>query len=98
MAGTNLLKKAEKPCRCMSALASPLRMAIIIALKDGELSVNDIISKVEGSQSSVSQNLGTMKDRGLVKARREGNMIYYSLVNPKIIKLLDLMEELFCSN
>lgn len=48
------------------------------------------------TQSNVSQHLFQMRARDLVVTRREGNMIYYSIQNPKLIKLMELMREVFC--
>jgi len=48
------------------------------------------------SQSNLSQHLLQMRSRNLVTTRREGNMIYYTITNPKMLKLMALMKEVFC--
>jgi DNA-binding transcriptional ArsR family regulator len=55
------------------------------------------LTKALGStQSNVSQHLFRMRERGLLETRREGNMVYYFIQNPKLLKLMELMKEIFC--
>ena len=61
------------------ALADPSRVRIISALIEDELCVLDLAALVEMSQSAVSHQLRILRSLGLVKFRREGRMIHYSL-------------------
>jgi len=71
----------------------PKRLMIINALRHKELSVSKI-SEVTGIDSSnLSQHLHIMRDKGLVRTKREGTTIYYSLSHPNIRKAYDLMSE-----
>ena len=74
-------------------LADPKRLLIINLLRDGEMSVSDIYEVLELPQSNVSQHLSILKDKGLVKSRRNGQFVYYSLTSPKIVEALDLLRE-----
>jgi ArsR family transcriptional regulator len=74
-------------------LADPKRLLIINALRDGELRVSKICDELGLPQSNVSQHLAILRDKGIVKTRREGQFVYYSLTSQKIIEAMDLLRE-----
>lgn len=79
--------------------ADVTRLSILELLKDGEKSVNEITMHLNQSQSNVSNHLSCLKDCGLVKARRQGKNIYYSLASKDIELLLkqsDKVLDEFC--
>ena len=63
--------------RVFQALADPSRRAIFESLTRGEAAVKDLTARFDISQPAVSQHLATLKDAGLVNARREGRCVYY---------------------
>ena len=69
------------------------RLEILNLLRDGELSVTELINKTGLSQANISQHLAIMKSKGIVASRRRGKNIYYSLENPKIIKAFDIIRK-----
>ena len=74
-------------------LSNPKRLEVIDCLRDGELSVSKLAEATDISQANLSQHLATMREKGIVIARREGSNVYYHLSNPKIIRACDLMRE-----
>ncbi len=62
-----------------SALADPTRLRIVAALASTELCVCDLAATVGLSQSAVSHQLRVLRDRGLVRSRKEGRRAYYRL-------------------
>ena len=74
-------------------LANPKRLEIIYILKHGERSVGEIVEAMGISKANVSQHLSVLRGVGVLKSRREGVSIYYSIANPKIIKACSLMRE-----
>lgn len=66
------------------AMANPKRLAIIDLLMGGEVSVNDIAKKLKISKTNVSQHLSHLRHVGIVKPRREGLNVYYSIVHEGI--------------
>ena len=66
------------------------RMKILCELAVRELCVNDIAEAVEMTKSAVSPQLRMLKDEGLVKARRDGKNIFYSLDDQHVVDLLDI--------
>ena len=69
------------------------RLEILNLLRDKELSVTELIEKIELSQANISQHLSIMKSKGIVVSDRKGKNIYYKLSNPKIIKAFDIIRE-----
>ena len=78
-------------CRVFS---SAKRLEILNLLRNGELSVGKLAKLSKLPQANLSQHLGIMREKGIVKTRREGTTIYYSLANPKIINAFDIIREI----
>ncbi len=74
-------------------LADPKRLLIINELRDGERSVTEICESLELPQANVSQHLATLRDKGLVRPRKDGQRVFYSLTSHKIIQAMDLLRE-----
>src|SRR3989304_9143802 len=74
-------------------LASPARLRILDALREGELSVGEIGEAIGARKANVSQHLAVMRQRGIVDGRRCGTHIYYRPASPKIIQACQLMRE-----
>jgi ArsR family transcriptional regulator len=89
-------QQIEKSAQCIKAIAHPFRLSILALLAEGEKNVQELTQALGTSQSNVSQHLFQMRSRNLVTTRREGNMIYYTITNPKMLKLMALMKEVFC--
>src|ERR671921_2649870 len=73
--------------RVFHALADPSRRAIFESLTRGEAAVKDLTARFDISQPAVSQHLAALRDAGLVRARREGRLVYYE-VEPRGLKPL----------
>lgn len=77
------------------ALAHPLRISILDALRDGELTVNEVSQRFDVEQANASQQLAVLRNRNIVIARKEGSNVYYSVSDKTIFKLLDAAKEIF---
>jgi ArsR family transcriptional regulator len=77
------------------ALAHPLRISILDALRDGELTVNEISQRFDVEQANTSQQLAVLRNRNIVVTRKEGANVYYSVSDKSIFKLLDAAKEIF---
>jgi DNA-binding transcriptional ArsR family regulator len=75
-------------------LANPIRLAILHTLRDGEKTVNELTEILCISQSNLSQHLALMRQAGILKTRKQGTSIYYSVVNPKINQACDMIREI----
>jgi DNA-binding transcriptional ArsR family regulator len=80
------------------ALAHPTRIAILELLRDGELSAGKLIEKLVLEQANVSQHLAILRAKQLVTTRRAGNQVFYSVRDPIIIEVLNLMRIYFHSH
>lgn len=77
------------------ALAHPLRIAVLDALRLGELGVNELCHQLKVEQSSLSQQLSVLRSRNIVAGRKEGLNVYYSVRDATVFKLLDVAKEIF---
>jgi DNA-binding transcriptional ArsR family regulator len=77
------------------ALAHPTRIAILELLSDGELSAGSLIEKLGMEQANVSQHLAVLRTKRLVVNRKAGNQVIYSVRDPLIIEVLNLMRTYF---
>jgi ArsR family transcriptional regulator len=80
------------------ALAHPTRVAMVEYLQQGELSVGQLCDKVGVEQANASQHLAVLRAKYIVQTRKEGNQIYYSLRDPLLGKVLEVMREFFLSH
>ena len=80
------------------ALAHPTRVAIMEYLQYGEMSVGRLCEKVGVEQANASQHLAVLRAKHVVQTRKEGNLIYYSLRDPLLAKVLEVMREFFLSH
>ena len=67
-------------------MANPKRLMIIDMLGKKEMSVGEIAETIEAPTPQVSQHLRLLRDKNLVKSRKDGQTVYYSLVEPKMIE------------
>ena len=77
------------------ALAHPTRIAILELLSDGKLSAGALIEKLGMEQANVSQHLAVLRAKQLVSNRKSGNQVFYSVRDPIIIEVLNLMRTYF---
>jgi ArsR family transcriptional regulator, virulence genes transcriptional regulator len=86
-------KVYEMHAEICKIFTSPKRLEIIDLLREGEKSVTDLATSIGVSQSNMSQHLSILRDKGVVAVRRDGNNMYYSISNPKILDACRLMRE-----
>lgn len=74
--------------------SDPTRLAILVALADGELRVTDLQARLGGSQGNVSGHLACLKDCGMVADRPEGRAVWYRIAEPEVIGVIRAAESL----
>ena len=82
----------------MQAMAHPLRLKILCLVGNQELSVLEIVDAVGTTQSNISQHLAVMRDHGLLAARKEANKVFYSIGDARVLRMISLTREIFCSS
>jgi ArsR family transcriptional regulator len=80
------------------ALSHPTRIAILEVLRDGELSARTIQEKLGIEQANLSQHLAILRSRQIVVNRKDGNQVFYSIRNPVLVEVLDIMRRYFQTN
>ena len=78
---------------CQS-LTHTFRLKILQILEDGEKNVSDIKKVTNKPQPYISQHLRVLRDKGVVVTRRKANEVYYSLSDPKILEICELVADL----
>lgn len=79
----------EQIAELFKAFGDPTRVEILSLLQGGELCVNDIAQAVELSQSAISHQLRILKQMHLIKSRRDGKNILYSLADDHVRLILE---------
>lgn len=75
------------------ALAHPTRIAIVEALRDGEVSAGTLMAQLGVEQANLSQHLTVLRTKQIVVGRKVGNQVYYTLRDPALIQVLDLLRQ-----
>ncbi|WP_456397917.1 ArsR/SmtB family transcription factor [Desulfurobacterium sp.] len=89
-------RRLEEGAECLKALASPVRLKILFKLKERPMCVTDLEKELGISQSSLSQHLRTLRYKGIVDKKREGNKVYYTISSDAFIQLLNTLPEIIC--
>ncbi len=88
--------EADAAANFLKALAHDGRLMILCNLANGERSVTELETLLLSRQAAVSQQLARLRMERIVKTRREGKTIYYSLSDPRIARVLGLIYDCFC--
>ena len=80
----------------LKAMGHPLRWKILCTLGNSEMSVGEIVEKIGTSQSNVSQHLDQLRNKNIVRSRRDANRIYYCVSNEKLLELISTMRGVLC--
>ena len=80
---------AELIARRFRALSEPSRVKLLDRLRDGEQSVNDLAAVLGAGQQNVSKHLGVLADAGIVARRKDGNHVYYRIVDDGVLGLCE---------
>lgn len=72
-------------------LSEPIRLNILQALRDGELTVTDLTREMDISQPNASKHLRLLQEAGILRRDQRGNSVYYSIADDSIFELCDLV-------
>lgn len=87
---------ATKASRLLKALANPDRLLLLCQLTQGEHCVSEMEALVGVLQPTLSQQLGVLRQEGLVTTRREGKQIFYSIASKDALTVLQVLYQQFC--
>ena len=95
----NMLRaNAGRAALLLKGLANEDRLLLLCQLVDGEKSVSELERLTGIRQPSLSQQLGVLRNEGLVATRREGKWVYYSVASADALALLNAWHGLFCAD
>lgn len=94
---TEMIPAAEAAAVLLRSLSHPQRLLALCALVDGEKSVAELRQELDIEQVPMSQQLMRLRSDGLVEARREGTMVYYSIVRPEVLAVVNALHSAFCA-
>lgn len=87
---------AAEAARLLKAIGNEKRLQVLCLLAEGERSVSEINALLDLSQSALSQHLAVLRSEGLVRARRDGQNIYYTLVPGPAAEVMRTLHAIYC--
>lgn len=90
-----LVACAEQASTLLKAMGHDGRLAILCHLRTGPKSVTELENLLSARQAIVSQQLARLRLEGLVSARRDGQAIFYSLLDPKVTEMIEVLARLY---
>lgn len=89
-------RQISKATKLLKDLANQHRLLILCHLVEGERSVGALEQELGIAQAHLSQQLARLREAGLVRARRDSRMVYYSIASAEAASLLALLYRLYC--
>jgi DNA-binding transcriptional ArsR family regulator len=93
-----LRASADRASRLMKVLSNPDRMLLLCQLAQGEKRVGELEALLGIMQPTLSQQLGVLRDEGLVTTRREGKHIHYRIDSPAALAVMNVLYTQFCGH
>lgn len=91
-----MVAASEKACALMKVLSNQDRMMILCEISQKECCVSDIESELGIAQPTLSQQLTVLRNAKLVKTRKKGKQVYYTLSSPQVSAVMETLYEKFC--
>lgn len=91
-----LRRSVDAACRLMKVMSNPDRLLLLCQLSQGEKRVGELEELVGIAQPTLSQQLGVLREEGLVTTRREGKSIYYGIDSPQAMAVMGVLYNQFC--
>ena len=93
-----LQARAVQASALLKAMAHPDRLILLCRLSEGEFCVGELEDALGIRQPSLSQQLGVLRQEGLVDARRQGKHVYYSLKSVEAAEVMAVLHKRLCSD
>jgi DNA-binding transcriptional ArsR family regulator len=87
-----------RAARCLKAMSHPLRLKILCVLGNQRLSVQEIVEHVGTSQSNISQHLAILREKDILGFSKEANRVFYFIDDDRMLQLIKMMREVFCTD
>ncbi|MBK2238544.1 ArsR/SmtB family transcription factor [Francisella philomiragia] len=89
---------ASKASSLLKAISHESRLLILCLLLRKEMTVGELAEYSDLSQSAFSQHLSVLRNKGLVKCRKESQNVYYSIKDSSVIKILEALYGIYCGD
>jgi len=93
---SRLRSAASRVAATLKLLANEDRLLLLCELSQGESSVGELEQRLDIRQPTLSQQLGVLRNEGVVATRRDGKRIFYSVADPSLLQVLELLYRLYC--
>jgi len=97
-AAQDMSGRAAEAAALLKTLAHPARLMLACTLAEGEFSVGELEQRLDIHQPSLSQQLGVLREAGLVETRRAAKQIFYRLTEDKAAMLVQTLYHIFCKD
>ncbi|MNI81275.1 Biofilm growth-associated repressor [compost metagenome] len=91
-----LRESAAQACTLLKALANEDRLLLLCQLVQNERNVGELESLTGIRQPTLSQQLGVLRDEGLVSTRRDGKYVYYQMASFEVSQVMKTLSSLYC--
>ena len=91
-----LRQAAGEAVGALKVLANEDRLLLLCQLSQGQMCVGDLEEALGIRQPTLSQQLGVLRNEGVVSTRREGKNIFYSVADARLLKVLEVLYRLYC--
>ena len=89
-------KQADEVSLIFKSFSHPSRLMMLCKLSDGPCTVQDLQEACELEQAPTSQFLARLRKEGRVVGERDGNQVYYSLTDSRLVELMKTLGRLYC--
>jgi DNA-binding transcriptional ArsR family regulator len=91
-----LRSAAVEAVTALKVLANTDRLLLLCQLSQGEMCVGELEEALDIRQPTLSQQLSVLRNEALVRTRREGKNIYYSVTDERLLEMLSVLYRLYC--
>ena len=93
---TLLRDAAGQAVGALKVLANEERLLLLCQLSQGEMCVSELEESLDIHQPTLSQQLGVLRTEGVVNTRRDGKYVYYSVADPNVMQVLEVLYRIYC--
>lgn len=86
----------EQASYALRAMSHPLRLKILCLLGNEEVNVQELVDILGTSQSNISQHLALMRDKGVLRTRKDGNRVFYRVGDSRTLEAISMIRDVFC--
>ena len=92
----DMRRAAGRATAALRVLANPDRLLLLCHIAQGEHCVSELEAALDIRQPTLSQQLGVLRRKGLVKTSKQGKFVYYTVADPSVLSLMGTLYEIYC--